>query len=67
MPKLKNKSGAKKRFIFTAKSSIKMPQANKKHNMLTSSKKQIRNQRGMILLKKVEKKKVFQYIRYCKK
>ena len=64
MPKLKNKSGAKKRFIFTSDRRIKMPQANKKHNMIKKNKRQIRSQKGMVLVDKVEKKKVLKYI-YC--
>lgn len=64
MSKLKNKSGAKKRFIFTSDRRIKMSQSNKKHNMIKKNKRQIRRQKGMVLLYKVEKKRVLKYI-YC--
>ena len=64
MLKLKNKSGAKKRFILISNRKIKMSQSNKRHNMIKRDKRQIRSQRGMTFVKKVNKKKVFKYIYY---
>ncbi len=46
MPKLKTKSGAKKRFKITAGGKVLAPQAGKRHNMINRSKKFIRNARG---------------------
>ena len=50
MPKLKTKSSAKKRFRFTAKGKIKMPQAGKRHGMIKRTNKFIRNARGTTTL-----------------
>jgi large subunit ribosomal protein L35 len=50
MPKLKNKSGAKKRFSFTAKGKVRANQANKQHGMVKRTKVQIRDQRGTTIL-----------------
>ena len=50
MPKLKTKSGAKKRFKFTANGKLKHGQAGKRHGMIKRTKKQIRNQRGTMVL-----------------
>ena len=46
MPKLKNKSGAKKRFRLTATGKVRMGQAGKRHGMRKRSQKMIRNARG---------------------
>ena len=46
MPKMKTKSGAKKRFSFTGTGKIKCNQAGKSHGMVKRSKTFIRNQRG---------------------
>ncbi len=50
MPKLKNKSAAKKRFRFTAKGKVRGTQAGKQHGMIKRTNKQIRNQRGTTIL-----------------
>jgi len=62
MPKLKTKSGAKKRFSFTATGKVRANQANKRHGMIKRTKKQIRNQRGTTILTKADEgvvKKIF--------
>ena len=46
MPKLKTKSGAKKRFKLSATGKVIAPQANKRHGMIKRTKKQIRQLRG---------------------
>ena len=46
MPKIKTKSGAKKRFSITGSGKIKMSQAGKRHGMIKRSTKFIRNARG---------------------
>lgn len=51
--KVKVHSSAKKRFKLSADGlSIKAPQANKRHNMRKRSKRQIRNNRGTVILDK---------------
>ena len=46
MPKMKTKSGAKKRFKLTASGKVRAGQAGKRHGMIKRTNKQIRNQRG---------------------
>ena len=46
MPKMKTKSGAKKRFRFTASGKIRHAVAFKRHGMRKRSKKMIRQSRG---------------------
>ncbi|AXS39185.1 50S ribosomal protein L35 [Breoghania sp. L-A4] len=50
MPKLKTKSGAKKRFKVTSSGKIKVAQAGKRHGMIKRTKKFIRNARGTTVL-----------------
>ncbi len=50
MPKLKNKSSAKKRFKFTACGKIKAKFANKSHFLRRRSQKMKRSSRGMKVL-----------------
>lgn len=62
MPKLKTKSGAKKRFSFTGTGKVRGNQANKRHGMIKRTNKQIRNQRGTTILAKADQavvKKMF--------
>jgi large subunit ribosomal protein L35 len=54
MPKLKTKSGAKKRFKITGTGKVKYTQAGKRHGMIKRTKKQIRNHRGMTVLFKTD-------------
>jgi len=53
MPKLKTKSGAKKRFSLTAGGKVRMNQAGKQHGMIKRTKKFIRNQRGTTVMAEV--------------
>ena len=46
MPKLKTKSGAKKRFKITATGKIKAGVAGKRHRLISHSAKYIRQNRG---------------------
>lgn len=46
MPKMKTKSGAKKRFSVTASGKIKCGQAGKQHGMTKRGKRTLRDQRG---------------------
>ena len=50
MPKLKTKSGAKKRFKITGTGKVKYAQSGKRHGMIKRTNKQIRNQRGTMVL-----------------
>lgn len=54
MPKLKTKSGAKKRFSLTARGKVRMNQAGKQHGMIKRTKKFIRNQRGTSIMSEVD-------------
>ena len=46
MPKLKTKSGVKKRFKFTATGKVKHGVAGKRHRLMSHSAKYIRQRRG---------------------
>jgi len=50
MPKMKTKSGAKKRFKMTATGKVKVQQAGKRHGMIKRTPKFVRNARGMTVL-----------------
>lgn len=50
MPKMKTKSGAKKRFKLSGTGKVITAQANKRHGMIKRTNKQIRNQRGTTVM-----------------
>jgi large subunit ribosomal protein L35 len=50
MPKMKNKSSAKKRFKMTATGKVRAAASGKQHGMIKRTNKQIRNQRGTMIL-----------------
>ena len=50
MPKMKTKSGAKKRFRLTGTGKVIAGQAGKRHGMIKRTNNQIRNQRGTTIL-----------------
>ncbi|HMT15433.1 MAG TPA: 50S ribosomal protein L35 [Aestuariivirga sp.] len=50
MPKMKTKSACKKRFKMTASGRVKAAGAGKRHGMIKRTNKQIRNQRGTMVL-----------------
>ncbi len=64
MPKMKSKSGAKKRFSFTASGKIKSAQRGKQHGMIKRTNKQIRNLRGTDLLSDADTKIVKKFLPY---
>jgi len=64
MPKMKTKSGVKKRFKLTANGKVKSAQAGKRHGMVKRTKNQIRNQRGTTVLKECDAKIVKQFMPY---
>ncbi len=50
MPKMKTKSGAKKRFRLTASGKVRRQFAGKQHNMIKRTNKTIRNHRGTAIM-----------------
>lgn len=64
MPKQKTKSGAKKRFKFTASGKVKVAAAGKRHGMIKRTKKFIRNARGTMVLKDCDEGLVKKYMPY---
>jgi len=66
MPKLKTKSGAKKRFRFTANGKIKHGQTRKRHGMIKRSNEQIRSLRGTTVLDASETKRIERWMPYGK-
>jgi large subunit ribosomal protein L35 len=64
MPKMKTKSGAKKRFKFTANGKIKVAQAGKRHMMIKRTKKFIRNARGTTVLSDADTRIVRKFMPY---
>lgn len=61
MPKMKTKSGAKKRFSITASGKVKAGQAGKRHGMSKRTKRFIRNARGTTTLFKTDGENVIKY------
>jgi large subunit ribosomal protein L35 len=61
MPKLKTKSGAKKRFKVTGTGKVMYASAGKRHGMIKRTKKQIRNLRGTRILFKSDGENVKKY------
>jgi large subunit ribosomal protein L35 len=61
MPKLKNKSGAKKRFKVTGTGKVVYAQRGKRHGMIKRTKKQIRQLRGTAVLFKTDGDTVKKY------
>ncbi len=64
MPKLKTKSGVKKRFKVTATGKVKFTQAGKRHGMIKRTKKFIRQARGTAVLSEPDTKIVKQFMPY---
>lgn len=64
MPKLKTKSGVKKRFKLTASGKVKSSQAGKQHGMIKRTNKQIRNQRGTTVLSDQDARIVKKFMPY---
>lgn len=61
MPKMKTKSGAKKRFRLTATGKVRRQQAGKQHGMIKRTNKQIRDQRGTTIMAEADAKFVKKY------
>ena len=64
MPKMKTKSGAKKRFKITASGKVKAPVAGKRHRLISHNAKYIRQNRGTDILSPQDAKIVKAYLPY---
>ncbi len=64
MSKLKTKSGAKKRFKFTATGKIKAGVAGKRHRLISHSGKYIRENRGTKVLSDAETVRIERWMPY---
>jgi len=61
MPKMKTKSGAKKRFKITGTGKVPFAQSGKRHGMIKRSTKQIRDHRGTKVLFKTDGDNIKKY------
>jgi len=61
MPKIKTKSGAKKRFKITASGKVKSASAGKRHGMIKRTPKQIRQKRGTKVMFKTDGDNIKKY------
>jgi large subunit ribosomal protein L35 len=64
MPKLKSKSGAKKRFSFTGTGKIKRNNAGKRHNMRKRAPRMIRDSRVGTILDPADVGHVLKFLPY---
>ena len=64
MPKMKTKSGVKKRFKLTASGKVKSGQAGKQHGMIKRTTKFIRNARGTTVLSECDARIVRKFMPY---
>jgi large subunit ribosomal protein L35 len=64
MPKMKTKSGAKKRFRRTASGKIKAAVAHKRHRLISKPQKMKRKARGTFTLEKGDQNLVMTYMPY---
>ncbi len=64
MPKLKTKSGAKKRFRLTGRGKVRGQRAGKSHGMIKRTNKFIRNARGTRILSPENAKVVKKFLPY---
>ena len=61
MPKIKTKSGAKKRFKITGTGKVLYAQSGKRHGMIKRTKKQIRQHRGTRVMFKADGDNIIKY------
>lgn len=64
MPKMKTKSGAKKRFRLTATGKVRFTPAGKRHGMIKRSNKFIRDARGTEILNEADARIVKSFLPY---
>jgi large subunit ribosomal protein L35 len=62
MPKMKTKSGAKKRFKLTATGKVKFQRVGKRHGMIKKTPKQVRQLRGTGTLSDADAKVVKKWL-----
>ncbi len=65
MPKLKTKSGAKKRFKLTATGKVKAGVAGKRHRLISHNSKYIRQQRGTKVMSAPDAKLIKHHMPYA--
>ena len=65
MPKLKTKSGVKKRFKLTATGKVKHGVAGKRHRLIHHTGKYIRQNRGTSVMADADAKKIKSYMPYA--
>ena len=66
MPKMKTKSGAKKRFSRTASGLVKVGNSQKRHLLSNKSKRGKRNHKGTFTLEKGDANLVLSYMPYMR-
>jgi large subunit ribosomal protein L35 len=66
MPKMKTKSGAKKRFKMTGTGKVKAAAAGKRHGMIKRTAKFVRDARGTMVLNDSDAKIVKKYMPYAR-
>jgi large subunit ribosomal protein L35 len=66
MPKMKTKSGAKKRFKMTGSGKVKAVAQGKRHGMIKRTAKFIRQARGTMVLNDSDAKIVKKYMPYAR-
>ncbi len=66
MPKMKTKSGAKKRFKVTGTGKVMAAGAGKQHGMIKRTNKFIRNARGKMVLCAADAKIIKKYMPYAR-
>jgi large subunit ribosomal protein L35 len=64
MPKLKTKSGAKKRFKMTASGKLKAGVAGKRHRLISHNAKYIRQNRGTKVMSEADAKIIKTFLPY---
>ena len=64
MPKMKTKSGAKKRFKITATGKLKAGVAGKRHRLISHNSKYIRQNRGTKVMSDSDQKTIRSYLPY---
>ena len=64
MPKLKTKSGAKKRFKITGSGQVVSAQAGKRHRLISHNAKYIRQNRGTKVMSASDSKTIKSYLPY---
>lgn len=67
MPKMKSKSGAKKRFRFTASGKVRMNPAYKRHNLRKRPQKMKRQARGTKIMADVDQPVIQKWLPYGKR